>query len=52
MDYECEKAFEKMKDYLAKLIILTRLELGEVLYIYLGTLDKAVSLVLIKKGKW
>ena len=46
---ECEEAFKKLKEYLVTPPILTWPELGEVLYIYLATLDKVMSSVLIKK---
>ena len=44
---ECEEAFKKLKEYLETPLILTRPKPGEVLYIYLVTLDKVVSLVLV-----
>ena len=49
MDNECEEVFKKLKDYLAIPPILTWLKLGEVLYIYLITSDKAVSSILIRE---
>ena len=48
---ECEKGFKSLKEYLVTPSILTRLELGEVLYIYLVTSDKAISLVLVKEER-
>ena len=46
---KCEKAFKKLKIYLATPPILTRLEMGETLYLYLVASHKAVSLILIKE---
>ena len=48
---KCEEAFKKLKDYLVTLPILTRLEMVEILYLYLDALDKAISLILIKEEK-
>ena len=46
-----EEAFKNIKDYLVTLLILTQLEMGEILYLYLDALDKAVSSILIKEEK-
>ena len=46
---ECEEAFTKLKTYLATPPILTRLELGETLYLYLAASHKAISTILIRE---
>ena len=46
---KCEETYKKLKEYLVTPLILTRLKLEEVLYIYLMTFDKVVSLVLVKE---
>ena len=46
---DCEEAFRELKEYLVTPPILTCLELEKVLYIYLATLDKAVSSMLVEK---
>ncbi|XP_052190043.1 uncharacterized protein LOC127799867 [Diospyros lotus] len=46
---QCQKSFEALKEYLKEVPLLTRPETGEMLYLYLGVSDKAVSAVLIKK---
>lgn len=45
---ECVAAFEKLKRYLSRLPILSRLEREEVLYAYIAVTDHLVSLVLIR----
>ena len=46
---ECEKAFEELKRYLREIPLLTRPEAGEVLYMYLGVSEAALSAVLLRK---
>ena len=46
---KCEEAFKKLKEYLATPPILTRPEPTETLYIYLVSLEKPVSSVLIRE---
>lgn len=46
---ECDSAFKDLKSYLASLPILTKLDLGEDLYMYLAVFDHVVSSVLIRQ---
>ena len=46
---ECEETFKKLKEYLVTPPILTRLKARETFYVYLATLDKVVSSVVIKE---
>ena len=43
---ECQQAFEEIKTYLTRLLILSSLEPGEQLYMYLVVSECAVSVVL------
>lgn len=46
---ECDSSFKDLKSYLASLPILTKLDLGEDLYMYLAVFDHVVSSVLIRQ---
>ena len=46
---KCEEAFKKLKVYLATSLILTQLEIGETLYLYLVASNKEVSSILIRE---
>ncbi|KAL0440285.1 UNVERIFIED_CONTAM: hypothetical protein Slati_2511500 [Sesamum latifolium] len=46
-DVSCQRAFEELKDYLAKLLLLVKPCPGDTLYQYLSTMHQAVSSVLI-----
>ncbi|XP_073131758.1 uncharacterized protein [Henckelia pumila] len=48
-DEECEKEFNDLKNYLAKLPVLAKAVPRDPLYIYLSALEEAVSSVLIRK---
>ncbi|KAL0319760.1 UNVERIFIED_CONTAM: putative protein K02A2.6 [Sesamum radiatum] len=48
-DTSCQQAFEKLKDYLAKLPLLVKPCPGKALYLYLSTTPQAVSSVLIRE---
>ena len=45
---ECDKAFQELKEYLAKAPMLTAPESGEDLFMYLSVSDHAVSAVLLR----
>ena len=45
---ECALAFQKLKEYLSRLPIMSRLEVDEVLFAYIAVASHAVSLVLIQ----
>ena len=47
-DEECDKAFQELKEYLAKAPMLTAPESGEDLFMYLSVSDHAVSAVLLR----
>ena len=47
-DDECEKAFQDLKEYLTRALMLTASELGEELFMYLSISDHAVSAVLLR----
>ena len=47
-DKECERAFQDLKEYLTRTPILTALEPGEDLYMYLSISEYAVSIVLLR----
>jgi len=46
---ECEKDFLELKEYLKEIPLLTRLEIGEKLCLYLGVSHQAVSAVLVRQ---
>ncbi|XP_071906258.1 uncharacterized protein [Coffea arabica] len=46
---ECQKAFDELKEHLARLPALTSPELGETLFIYLAAGEEAISAVLIRE---
>ncbi|GLU18333.1 hypothetical protein SLE2022_346390 [Rubroshorea leprosula] len=49
---ECQAAFDEMKSYLSSPPLLTKADDGEILYLYLGISDEAISSVLVReKGK-
>ena len=45
---ECDKAFQDLKEYLTRVPMLTALEPGEDLFLYLSVSDHAVSVVLLR----
>ncbi|KAL0456895.1 UNVERIFIED_CONTAM: Retrovirus-related Pol polyprotein from transposon opus [Sesamum latifolium] len=45
---ECQEAFDKLKEYLSKPPLLTKPQVGEMLYIYLSASEEAVSAVLVR----
>ena len=47
-DDKCEKAFQDLKEYLMQAPILTALEPGEELFMYLSVSNHAVSAVLLR----
>ena len=47
-DEECERAFQDLKEYLTRAPMLTALEPGEDLYMYLSISEYAVSIVLLR----
>ena len=47
-DKECERAFQDLKEYLTRTPMLTALEPGEDLYMYLSISEYAVSIVLLR----
>ena len=47
-DEECERAFQDLKEYLTRAPMLTALEPGEDLYMYLSMSEHAVSAVLLR----
>ncbi|GKV34071.1 hypothetical protein SLEP1_g42492 [Rubroshorea leprosula] len=50
---ECQTAFDELKTYLSSPPLLTKVEEGEILYLYLGISNTIVSSVLVKQlGKW
>ena len=48
---ECARAFQQLKDYLARPPIMSSLEPDEVLFAYIAVAPYAVSLVLIRVDK-
>ncbi|GKV14106.1 hypothetical protein SLEP1_g25023 [Rubroshorea leprosula] len=46
---ECQVAFDELKAYLGSPPLLTKAQEGEILYLYLGIFDTAVSSVLVKE---
>ncbi|GKV32500.1 hypothetical protein SLEP1_g41100 [Rubroshorea leprosula] len=46
---ECQAAFEELKSYLSSPPLLTKAIDGEILYLYLGILDEAISSVLVRE---
>ena len=48
---ECDRAFTQIKSYLAEPPILTSLDTGETLFVYLAVSDIAVSVVLFKENE-
>jgi len=47
-DEECDAAFQDLKDYFMQALVLTALELGEDLFMYLSVFEHVVSAVLLK----
>ena len=45
---KCERAFQNLKEYLVQAPMLTTLEPGEDLFMYLSVLEHAVSAVLLR----
>ena len=50
-DEECEKAFQDLKDHLTQTPMLTALDPGEDLFMYLSVSNHAVSVVLLRDQK-
>ncbi|XP_073129642.1 uncharacterized protein [Henckelia pumila] len=48
---ECERAFKELNEHLAQLPVLVKPDPGERLWVYLSTIEQAVSTVLIKEEK-
>lgn len=48
---ECEEAFAKLKEYLASVPLLAKLNPGDELFIYLSVSDNVVSSALVKEGE-
>ena len=46
---ECQEAFGKLKEYLASLLVLTKPQAGEPLYLYLAVVEEAVTSVLVRE---
>ncbi|KAM2273773.1 hypothetical protein ACFX1S_043663 [Malus domestica] len=46
---ECAEAFKNLKDYISKVPLLSKPEVGDTLIIYLSVLASAVSFILIRK---
>ena len=46
-DEDCKQAFTRLKEYLSSSPILTKLEVGETLFLYITTSDEIVGIVLI-----
>ena len=47
-DEQCERVFQDLKEYLTQASMLTALDLGEDLFMYLSVSDHAVSAVLLR----
>ena len=45
---ECSSAFQKLKEYLSRLSIISKLDEDEVLFTYIAVASHAVSLVLVR----
>ncbi|KAL0449229.1 UNVERIFIED_CONTAM: hypothetical protein Slati_1479300 [Sesamum latifolium] len=48
---ECQRAFEDLKTYLAKLPLLVKLIPGDTLYLYISSTSEAVSSMLVREEK-
>ena len=48
---ECEEAFQKLKEYLGKALILSKPQQGEALIVYLAATESAVSAALIRSDE-
>ncbi|GKV38221.1 hypothetical protein SLEP1_g46157 [Rubroshorea leprosula] len=46
---ECQAAFDELKSYLSSPPLLTKADDGEILYLYLGISDEAISFVLVRE---
>lgn len=46
---ECQQAFDALKDYLSSSPVLSKTEKGEVLYVSLVVVDRAMSSVLLRE---
>ncbi|GKV11423.1 hypothetical protein SLEP1_g22684 [Rubroshorea leprosula] len=46
---ECQAAFDELKSYLCSPPLLTKADDGEILYLYLGISDEAISSVLVRE---
>ncbi|GLU23922.1 hypothetical protein SLE2022_398960 [Rubroshorea leprosula] len=46
---ECQAAFDELKSYLSSSPLLTKANDGEILYLYLGISDEAISSVLVRQ---
>ncbi|GLU18539.1 hypothetical protein SLE2022_348350 [Rubroshorea leprosula] len=48
-NFECQAAFDELKSYLSSPPLLTKADDGEILYLYLGIADEAISSVLVRE---
>ncbi|GKV27757.1 hypothetical protein SLEP1_g36892 [Rubroshorea leprosula] len=46
---ECQAAFDELKSYLSSPFLLTKAKDGEILYLYLGISDEAISSMLVRE---
>ncbi|KAI3444854.1 hypothetical protein Pfo_001519 [Paulownia fortunei] len=46
---ECQHAFDDLKKYLVSPLLLTKLEVGETLFLYLAVATEAISVVLVRE---
>ena len=46
---KCEQEFQALKDYLYEILLVTKPEVGEVLYLYLRVIQATTSIILLRK---